>query len=287
MQLKLKKLNHSLKALSGAEGFTVLYNSIKKRKPCSILFYSQHKCASVFIPNILGALSHFSIPRLKHVDYSHIIAQSSWLYGFGAKYSHDEDFFEQFGTDLFKPNGFLYGPLRHPFILPHWHAFKTIFFLRDPRDSLVSAYHSFGFTHSIPMDPDEKARFLERRQWIQQNDIDSFCLKMAKDWSLPLLSSYRRMVQSSIKEPLVVKYEEFALSPESIIAKIFAFSKVQVSDKEVNRLSEKASPLQSNIQEESHKRSGQPGQYLVRLKSETIDEINKILYKELAFFNWA
>ena len=52
--------------------------------------------------------------------------------------------------NLFSENGEIYGPQRKPLNFSGIENYKKIFFLRDPRDVLVSAYYSFGKTHKIP-----------------------------------------------------------------------------------------------------------------------------------------
>lgn len=43
---------------------------------------------------------------------------------------------------LFRRWGEIYGPLRAPLDLPETSAYRQVFFLRDPRNVAVSAYHT-------------------------------------------------------------------------------------------------------------------------------------------------
>ena len=94
----------------------------------------------------------------------------------------------------FEAKGFVYGPLRvsYPphsmfyirFVEP---ASRTdfvrdkiaIFFIRDPRDILVSSYYSFGYTHGFSPVRQIEAQQRQAQGLIQRKTIDAYALEAA------------------------------------------------------------------------------------------------------------
>ena len=57
---------------------------------------------------------------------------------------------------------------------------KYIIHIRNPLDTLISQYYSFGFTHISPTKNSPKYKaFIERRKKIQSQSIDEYCLSLA------------------------------------------------------------------------------------------------------------
>ncbi|MGK7926886.1 MAG: sulfotransferase, partial [Spirulina sp.] len=115
-------------------------------RPRSILFYTSHKCASTFVGKLLDTICKKS--QYEIIDYA------GTIWGAGDRLKHIESpyelFLERAYSDLYSLHGKIYAPQREYLDFPGRTKFKHIFFLRDPRDVLISAYYSFGFTHLEP-----------------------------------------------------------------------------------------------------------------------------------------
>jgi len=259
--------------------------AVQKKQKKSIIFFTQHKSASTFVARILETIGSQNI-GLKHVNYPNLVSDVGCYFDFGERFQSENDWFYQNSNSMFKKMGHIYGPHRVPFFIPEIALFKKIIFLRDPRDSLISRYYSFGFSHGVPKDSVGGGFFLEERNKIHNETIDSYCKRMALLWSKPLLKNYKKILESSLEEPLFIKYEDYIKNPRAIINKIFEYCELSDMNKLTEKLSNKANPVQNQINPQAHQRSGQSGQYKYELKQETLLEINQILRDELDFFGW-
>ncbi len=252
----------------------------------SVLFFTHHKCASTFLPKVIRGICTTD-KRLRHLNYSNLTSDVGWRFGFGSRFPSELDWFTLNSDILFKKSGHCYGPFRYPFVFPGWEYFKSVFFLRDPRDSLISRYHSFGFSHGVPKDKVTQVDFLKERTSIQNTDINSYCIRMAREWSKPVLSTYKQMINTCSHAPLVLFYEDYLTNTEEFISKVFNYAGVSDSQVIAKQIAGNAKPIRESVDPNNHRRSGRAGQYRISLNHETIQEINAILSDEIKFFGWS
>jgi len=281
----IKKTEWIYSLIKNINWHVLLKLAFQKKHKKSVIFFSQHKSASTFVAQIMQNIEKANV-GLKHVNYPNLISDVGCYLNFGHRFNSENDWFYENSNILFQKTGFIYGPHRAPFFIWGLEHFKKIIFLRDPRDSLVSRYYSFGYTHGVPKDIVGGSLFLEERNKIHNETIDSYCLRMAILWSKPLLKNYKKILESSLEEPLCIKYEDYIINPRAIINKIFDYCELSDMNKLTEKLYYKANPVQNQINPLAHQRSGQSGQYKNELKQETILEINQILRDELDFFEW-
>ena len=163
--------------------------------PTSVLFFTTHKCASTFIPTLFKTITKNSNYKLK--DY----AQAIWSLGDELDIKQDQkdsisNFLEEAADELFFRRGYIYAPLRFPVDFPERNQLKHIFFLRDPRDVLVSSYYSFGFTHAEPKNSKAKKRFQAKRKLAQQKGIDNYVINEATNY-LDRYLKYKELLETS------------------------------------------------------------------------------------------
>lgn len=249
----------------------------------SILFFTTHKCASTFINKLLPQVAESS--PYQHMNYEGAIYRLGNEVSLGNPY----DPLSNLPQDLFFSHGEIYGPLRVPVKLKEEEAFRKIFFLRDPRDVLVSAYYSFGFSHGIPKNVKNQQIFMERRERIQKEGIDCYAIRDAAEWLLPVYCEYDRIRQESW-ECLYIKYDDYLADTAGTIRSIFEFCKAPVSESVVAALVEDASPVQEQPKNGDkplrHRRSGQSGQFRSELAPETVLELDRILKEPLKKWNF-
>lgn len=240
-------------------------------QPRSIIFYTTHKCASTFVQRLFEIIS-------KNAEYE-LVDYAGTIWGAGDRLKKIESpyelFLERAYSDLYSLHGRIYGPQREYLDFPGRNKFKHIFFLRDPRDVLVSAYYSFAFTHTKPLRSRDRDIFLQQRTQIQEQEIDAYVLEQAEEWIVPFYQNYQQL-RDTADDYLYVKYALFINDTAEFINKISDFCALNPSEKEIRFLMREASPVQ--IREKmTHKRSGKTGQYLDKLRPETIEKLNHIL----------
>lgn len=267
IQQKIKNRSYSNRLQDKLE--TVLRNL---DKPRSVIFYTTHKCASTFAQRLFEVMARNANYEL--VDYAGAI------WGAGDRLSKIETpyeiFLERAYSELYSLNGKIYAPQREYLDFPGRHKFRHIFFLRDPRDVLVSAYFSFAFTHAEPLRSSDRDDFLAQRSKMQQQGIDDYVLEQAEQWILPFYSNYQKL-RDTADDYLYVKYSLFISDTAKFIQQIADYCDLKPPASDIEFLVREASPVQKTEQKKSHKRSGKTGQYLEKLRPETIEKLNGIL----------
>lgn len=249
--------------------------------PQSVILFTTHKCASSFISNLLNALTENSLYKI--VDYARAILklgnQTSIIKPFQFLENNYSYFYKQFGE--------IYVPHRRPVCFPGIEKFKQIYFLRDPRDVLVSSFYSFSETHSPPINHQKQILFFENRKKIKALGIDLYSIENAKTWLKPIYQQYNFQKESAKSNHLYLSYDLFINDTEKFIKQICNFLNLSVSKKLITELTITASPVQNKIQSNTHKRSGKSRQFERELKPETINIINTILKEELDYWHFS
>ena len=141
-----RRLARKLKGPTPTEARLQLAAS-SKLLPQSVIVYTTHKCASTFIPKLFSLIeTHGAFAMF---DYASEINRSAARLGVVGGY---EPFLSSSYSHLYRQHGEIYAPQRRPLDFPGREDLDHIFFLRDPRDVLVSAFYSFGFSHALPND---------------------------------------------------------------------------------------------------------------------------------------
>ncbi|MBE9126889.1 MULTISPECIES: sulfotransferase domain-containing protein [unclassified Coleofasciculus] len=243
-------------------------------KPRSVIFYTTHKCASIFVKRLFDLIWKNS--KYEFVDYGGTIFGAGDKLNVGSPY---EVFLEQAYSELYSLHGKVYGPQRRYLDFPGRNNFNHIFFLRDPRDVLVSSYFS-SFTHAEPFNSIERDVFTLHRKNVKEKGIDTYVLDEAEEWILPLYKQYKELRETS-KSYIYLKYDLFSENTPEFIKKISEFLDLHPSSKSIDLLTREASPVQ-NVEVLKHKRSGKSGQYLEKLHPNTVKKLNHILSEALS-----
>lgn len=254
------------------------WNSLNK--PPSVIFYTTHKCASVFANNLFTTIADNSEYQFK--NYASAISRLGDRVDMSDSY---EDFLEKAYDQLYKTKGEIYAPQRRPLDFPGREKFKHIFFLRDPRDVLVSAYYSFGYSHEPPKGESRQQIFYERRKKIQEQGIDHYARDAAVNYLLPLYEKYKVLLETS-ELYLYLNYDEFKDNTTNFVQKIANFLEVDIPEQQVKQIADEASPIQQNHNTNQHKRSGKSQQYLEELESDTIHKLNETFADVLFYWNF-
>jgi len=233
--------------------------------PESVFFFTFHKCASTLFSSYILR----NIKGLERVDYASQIYDN--------RRSTDREL-------TFRKKGYVYGPIRlsanpegpvHKLLVtpttePGFVRDKiAIFFIRDPRDILVSAYYSFGYTHGLSQVRDIQGQQQARRKSTQSISLDEYVLVNADSQ----VKNFEKMIELTrvCKRGVILKYEDMIDNFESFREK---FCRDIVVDDDVMREIHKRSRPIEGENAESHRRSGKVGGFKEKLSEETLQALN-------------
>ena len=189
----------------------------------SVLFFTTHKCASVFTKRVVFRLA----------DKKKLIPIDLEAYCWATQdpklkiISRDER-----GSSTFKSHSYLYAPFRRIYPeIPVQDPYRIILNLRDPRDVLTSHYFSAAFGHPIPLANRKLARAIQNNRRVAlDRGIDEHVRQLSKLY-LPRYRDYCEQLLGRTNA-FFVTYEEMIRTPSSWLAKITEFLEMDLSAKE-------------------------------------------------------
>lgn len=241
----------------------------------SVYFYTFHKCAS----SLFSGYALKNIEGLRHVDYAKQIYSSG-------------------GADdlTFDKSGFVYGPLRLS-IAPVLPAQKrllslvsdsdfirskiAIFLIRDPRDILVSAYYSFGYTHGVSPVKEIREKQEQTRNEIQSKTVDGYAL----DTVHTILHHFETAdrLRKACPRSVVLKYEDMIGNWDCFANGLTQY--MDMNQAVLTQIYERSRPREKEDLS-SHRRSGLVAGFRGKLKEETIESLNWSLKDVLQQFQY-
>jgi len=184
-----------------------------------------------------------------------------------------------------------FGPMRFLISSKGLPEARIILHLRDPRDVLTSMFFSYCFMH-----PGEVPANTGYRREVADAGIDQFVLDMVTDkfWSyeghygtgLPfkkfvgnIYDRYVRYLAEVVSQPnaILVSYEEMVLSFPSWLRKILSAFQLPAAEESFRAVADRYARTVEPDEEDvwSHKRRVTPGDYKIKLRPETIRELNE------------
>lgn len=245
----------------------------------NVLIYTVHKAASMF----LNRIAHDTADEM---DMNCFSINADQYYSKIRKQSWKRFIMEQKGPACF-------GPIRSgedtsdtPAIFPeNLDDYAVVLHLRDPRDMLVSLYYSQTYSHPKRQDgfnPDD----FERKVW-EKEGVDAFVLKRAPQFK----ELYRNLTSRLLGKDNVVflTYETLVTNYSSWLSGFLsAFQNgsdiMQIHTCLLKKYEHAFEPMAEDIYR--HKRQITPGDYLRKLKRDTIDALNRELKPVLAELNY-
>jgi hypothetical protein len=249
-------------------------------RPVSVFFFTTHKCASTFVSGPLFR-QILKNSNYQYEDYAAAIWRSGDELDLGGSY---ESLLSSAYSDLYSLRGSVYGPQRRYLDFPGRNNFRHIFFLRDPRDVLVSSYFSEAYTHPVPASAAGRDRLDQSRKETKNLELDDYVLAKAESWIQPLYNEYQTLRESA-DDSLYLTYDQFIDNTKGFLARLCDFLDVEPGAETIKRLARVADPVQ-NTEVLKHKRSGKSGQYIERLYPETVQKLDRILASELRYWDF-
>lgn len=251
--------------------------------PRSSLFFTHHKCASTFVIRMIQRVDA-AAPGLRAIDYETVFWNHAHeLRHQGHSHPTAMEVFTNLSSLLFAERGFIYGPLRFPFPMAEDERFNRIFFLRDPRDTLVSLYHSISESHPLPPDRERAEAMLRERQRSLDDGIDRFVLDQAEAFEERIMRPYRQSIRRGGARAFLFRYEEFIDDPQSTVARMVGILCGEANALSAERILADETFVQRNRRKHHHQRSGRFGQYLDELKPLTIARLDRVFAEHLQF----
>ncbi len=248
-------------------------NSAINFNQTSIMFISLHKCAtSYFASYVLKNVSGY-----EHVDYLNNLYNNVNV------------------LPVIDRKGIIYGPIRiqdcnHPrfsfveslLIANNFNKIKKIYWIRDPRDILVSMYYSFGFTHGLSKNDEFREYQLKERERIRHQSLDEYVL--SEQHLIKQKFSRMHELMSFDKNFKLFKYEDMINNFEKFYSDI---TKVMPIKNDAKFQIYKDTRPNKHEDITKHKRSGVVGGYKNKLQNKTIKILNEKLQPILDEFDYA
>lgn len=248
---------------------------IKQPKP-SVYFYTFHKCASSLFANFILK----NCEGLKHVDYAKEIYLGSRT-DMTLKYKSHGEIYGPIRISA-NPNSLVYNNLVKPTTcIDFVEGKKQVFFIRDPRDILISAYYSYGFTHGIsPVDSIGNQQ-TSIRDSIVKMSLEEYILSEAEnqDRHFKILHKLSKVNTDSV----VLKYEDLIDNFDHFKSQLEVHLTLKENTK--SEIFKKSRPIQKE-NTKSHRRSGGVRTFESKLDKKTILLLNDKLEETLRLFNY-
>jgi len=183
-------------------------------------------------------------------------------------------------------SGYYYGMFRGPYVkdMPRLRQLKLIIQVRDPRDCITSAYYSYLISHKIPENPEKKQQFLSRRKKIEKMSIDAFAAAHAHEYQQRL--SVLIDLLSKHDDMLLLKYEDMVEQTEGWLQQLSSFIGQPIKGKVGDAIHAKADFKVEKEDPNNHRRQITPGDYIRKLRAETIDALNVRMAEQMLFFGY-
>ena len=196
----------------------------------------------------------------------------------------------------FRKNGFLYGPIRisayvqgpvakklvNPTIKHDFVRDKiAIFFIRDPRDILVSSYYSFGFTHGLSQVNTIKVRQEANKSRISEMTLDEYVLESAEKQVELFKTLYG--LSKACRRGVVLRYEDMINDFDGFAEQLRKY--ITLEDATIGEIYQKTRPMEKE-DVTSHRRSGKVGGFREKLEKSTIISVNNKLAEILTLFDY-
>lgn len=236
----------------------------------SIIWFTAHKCASVYATEILHKLAQDIL--MTHVNYE------ADLWEGGQSFSN---FFTENNFDVCTITNHIYGPFRQYYSIPELEEYKVILMLRDPRDVLTSLYFSTAYSHSIP--ESQKTEIESAREYAIMKNIDDFVIAHSP-WVRETYNLYAKYLFGK-KNVLFLKYEDMVTDFPTWLNEIFKHLQMTPSEQLVKELIDGAI-FEVTEDVYSHKRQVKPGDHRRKLQVNTIKQLNLQLQDVLEIYGW-
>ncbi|MEZ2320219.1 MAG: sulfotransferase domain-containing protein [Microcoleus sp.] len=240
----------------------------------SIIWFTAHKCASVYASEILQKLAEDV--GMIYLNYEGDL----WVKGqsLGKVISGNDS---ETSNNMFKTTGHIYGPFRQYYPIPEMEKYKVILMLRDPRDVLTSLYFSLVYSHGIP--ESQKTQIDSQRENTRNKAIDDFVIEQSQRFKTTYNSYTKRLFCKN--NVLFLSYEDMVTDFPAWLIELCKNLAIKPSEQLINELIDGAKfEVEENIY--SHKRQVKPGDHRRKLQVNTIKQLDLEMQDVLKTYGW-
>jgi len=243
----------------------------------SVLFFTVHKAASIFSAAVCRRIAEHS--GYVGADFMSYLFSGGRVTG---------ELFEPgpLAAEIYRKKGFFYGPFRHFHEAIPWLAEgRIILHVRDPRDVLVSSYYSLAYSHYVPSaeNPNKAARILAARQRALTDGVNAHVLENAEGIRL-LYQTYADSLLS-VRSTHLSRYEVMVCDFRAWLDEVSHAMGLALSSGFLDRIAAETS-FKVSENATRHKRQVIPGDYVRKLTTGTISELNRTLQSVLATYGY-
>lgn len=222
----------------------------------SILFFTTHRCASVFLSDALRALCDDA--GMAHVDFDSYFDLTRV-----ARYRIFSE--DSFLTTAFHTTGHYYGAYRSFRDIPQLDDYRVLLVLRDPRDVLTSLYFATLYSHRVT-----NVQILRRRQRARRMTLDEYVLDVRHDF-LQTYQTYCEQLLGRVNV-LYLRYEDMVSDFLAWLQRAAEHLRLAENVDLLGSIADEASFSTQREREHvfEHKRQVQPGDHTRKLQPETI-----------------
>lgn len=240
----------------------------------NLYFYTVAKAASDFVAHkIIKPLTETL--QLQHHDFEHLAFQAG---------CNLNKLIAEHRAIIESDNNY-FGALRHGALHDHHYGpqDKVIIHVRDPRDCLTSLYYSIVFSHPVPEGAGREA-FIDFRRQVAERTVDEQCLRQVRSYA-PMFSSYVELAEST-ENVLVSRYEDMVSDFEVWLTRLFDFLDVPTTNPLYRDMLEATNFTVEREDVTRHMRRVVPGDFMHKLHTETIEELNQAFALPLRHFGY-
>ena len=148
---------------------------------------------------------------------------------------------------------------------------KVLTLIRDPRDVMVSLYYSDAKSHAGRKHVEANKKLNERKEQIAQMDLNDYVrLKTSS-----IFRHYLRTTQVlALENVTLLRYEDIIYDKPKLVRAVSEAMYCDVDDATIEAIAQKNDKMPDSEREAAHVRQVHPGNYLKKLRPETIDLLN-------------
>ena len=169
----------------------------------------------------------------------------------------------------------------------NFESMPKLFMFRDPRDVLVSQYFSDAFSHSMPQGGTLGGKggeiFAKKRADALAEELDGYVIKHAKSIDRTMTSFEAILNQPSC---LALRYEDYVFQKRRMIFKILKHFDWKCHPGQIDNLLKQVDEVPESEDKNRFVRRVIPGDHRVKLKPETIRELDARLRKSMRLFDY-
>ncbi len=245
-------------------------------RAASVFAFSLAKAGSTLMYNILRVLA----PQAGLVFFS--LEDEMFARGVPAPLDWPE------AARLFHPQGYCYGGFRAMprHALPPLAACRAVLLVRDPRDMIVSQYHSFRTSHVVPEGASPDHPMARARAAAQRQSLAQFAPGAAQRFARRF-EGYLAQGFAGAPQVAVFRYEDVVFRKRDWAAELAAWFGWKIPRAATDAAADRFDEVPAVPDPARHIRQVHPGNHRTEMDPRTIAQVEAILREAMEAFGYA